>query len=150
MKRSTAFGFAVALSISLPALAFADDKVVDLKGKWVGVSHSIVVGSGGHWPTGAGTFENPGRAEKDLVIEITGQDQRRFWGVSTLSGKGEKTSEPFIGVLARDNGGDLLIADTDGYFHGEVEGDKISFCYAHTGGKTASTVVSCSDVKRTR
>ena len=26
----------------------------------------------------------------------------------------------------------------------------LSFCYMHTGGKTASTVVSCTEVRRTR
>jgi hypothetical protein len=147
MRQSAVFGLACAALVAVPALAFADDKVADMKGKWVGTTHSIVVGSGGHWPTGKGTFENPARFEKDLVIEITGQDQRRFWGVSTIAGNGEKTTEPFIGALTN-RGGDFLIADTDGFMHGEVDGDLLSFCYGHAGGKTASTVVSCSQVKR--
>ncbi|KIZ45869.1 MULTISPECIES: hypothetical protein [Rhodopseudomonas] len=148
MTHSTVRGLALAIFVTLPALALAADKTPDLKGKWVGVSHSIVVGKGGHWPAGAGTFDNPGRAEKDLVIEIKGQDQRRFWGVTTLSGKGDKTTEPFIGALSSDNSGTFLIADTDGYLQGKFDGDKLSFCYAHTGA--ASTVVSCSDATRAR
>jgi hypothetical protein len=146
MKPSTVFAIAVTLLVGLPALAQADDKVADLKGKWVGKSHSIVVGGGGHWPSGKGTFEDPGRAEKDLVIEIKGQDQRRFWGVTTLSGNGESTTEPFIGALS--GKGKLLIADTDGYIQGELRGNKLEFCYAHTGKD--STVVACSEVKRAK
>ncbi|HEY0331078.1 MAG TPA: hypothetical protein VGC77_18510 [Rhodopseudomonas sp.] len=147
MKPSMVFGLGVAALVAFPTLVSASDKIADVKGRWVGKSHSIVVGGGGHWPSGKGTFENPGLAEKDLVIEIKGQDQRRFWGVTTLSGNGENTTEPFIGGH---DGHDVLIADTDGYIHGEIDGDTFTFCYAHTGGKTDSTVVSCSEVKRTK
>jgi len=75
-----------------PPLAVAADPPV-LKGRWIGKTHSIIAGKGGHWPTSSGTFEKPLLAEKDLVIEITGQQGRRFWGVQTLSGSGEKTEE---------------------------------------------------------
>lgn len=150
MKPSMLFGAVVAALLALPALALASDKVADVKGKWVGKSHSIVVGSGGHWPSGKGTFDNPGLAEKDVMIEIKGQDQRRFWGVTTLSGNGETTTEPFIGALGGHDGHDVLIADTDGYMHGEFDDNTFSFCYAHTGGKTESTVVSCSELKRAK
>jgi hypothetical protein len=150
MKQSTVFGLVVTALVAMPALAQAGDKVADLKGKWVGKSHTIVVGGGGHWPAGKGTFENPGLAEKNVVIEIKGQDQRRFWGVTTLSGNGETTTEPFIGSLSGHRSHELVIVDTDGYFSGEVRGNTLSFCYAHTGGKTESSVVSCSQVKRAR
>jgi hypothetical protein len=40
-----------------------------------------VAGSGGHWPTNKGTFDKPGLFEKDLVIEVTGQEGRRFRGI---------------------------------------------------------------------
>jgi hypothetical protein len=150
MKQSTVFGLVVTALLAMPALAQASDKVADMKGKWVGKSHTIVVGSGGHWPAGKGTFDNPGLAEKDVVIEIKGQDQRRFWGVTTLSGNGETTTEPFIGSLSGHRSRELVIVDTDGYFSGEVRGNTLSFCYAHTGGKTDSTVVSCSQAKRAK
>ena len=71
--------------------AFAADPALDVKGKWVGKTYTIVAGSGGHWPTNKGTFDKPGLFEKDLVIEVTGQDGRRFWGMQTLSGDGENT-----------------------------------------------------------
>ena len=98
-----------------------------------------------------GTFAKPGLFEKDLVIEVTGHEDRRFWGVTTLTGNGEKTAEPFIGELAGKDNRDFVVADTDGIFRGEVKGDDVlSFCYAHAGGKTTSSVVSCSEVKRAR
>jgi len=46
------------------------------------------------------------------VIDITGQDGRRFWGVTTLSGAGEKTDEPFIGELAGKDNRSFVFADT--------------------------------------
>jgi hypothetical protein len=98
-----------------------------------------------------GTFEQPGRFEKDLSIEITGQDGRRFWGVTTISGNGEKTQEPFIGELTGTDRHDVVIADTDGYLNGHINADTLSFCYAQAAGsRTGSAVVSCSEVRRTR
>ena len=47
----------------------------------MGKTYTIVAGSGGHWPTNKGAFEKPGLLEKDLVIEVTGQEERRFWGI---------------------------------------------------------------------
>jgi hypothetical protein len=139
----------VAAMVAFPALAVAADTAPDLKGKWVGKSHSIVAGSGGHWPSNAGTFEKPGLFEKNLVIEITGQDGRRFWGVTTLSGKGETTTEGFVGVLSGKKNRDFVIADTDGIFLGEIRRKNLmTFCYAHAGSKGTSAVVSCSEVKR--
>ena len=81
--------------------AFAADQIPNLKGKWVGKTHTIVAGAGAHWPSNKGTFDKPGLFEKDLVIEITGQQDNRFWGNQTLSGNGEMSSdEPMIGEIA--------------------------------------------------
>jgi hypothetical protein len=131
-------------------LALGADKAPDMKGKWTGKTYSIVAGSGGHWPSSRGTFEKPGLFEKDLVIEITGQEDRRIWGVQTLSGNGEKTDEPFIGELTGNRNRDVVIVDTDGYLKGEVRGNVLTFCYTQAGGKTESSVVSCSELKRSR
>jgi hypothetical protein len=140
---------ATVLMVACPALALAADAAPDLKGKWVGKSHSIVAGSGGHWPSSVGTFEKPGLFEKDLVLDITGQDGRRFWGVAKLSGMGEATTEGFIGVLSGKKNREFVVADTDGVFKGEIRRkNTMSFCYAHAGGKGASAVVSCTEVKR--
>jgi hypothetical protein len=147
MKLTRIMSLAVASLIACPVIAFGADKVPDVTGKWVGKSYSIIAGSGAHWPTNKGTFDKPGLSEKDLLITVTGQDGRRFWGVTTLSGNGDKTDEPFIGELHGKHLQDVLVADTDGYLTGEINGNVLSFCYAQAGGKGSSSVVSCSEVK---
>jgi len=129
--------------------AFAADPAPDVKGKWVGKTYTIVAGSGGHWPTNKGTFDKPGLFEKDLVIEVAGQEGRRFWGMQTLSGYGENTQEPMIGELTGANGRTVVIVDTDGYLNGQlVDDNTLSFCYTQAGGKSQSSVVSCTEIKR--
>ncbi len=149
MRQSMLGGLAAISLAAFPALALAADQVPDVKGQWAGETYTIVAGKGGHWPTSTGTFEKPGLFEKHVVLAITGQDGRRFWGVTTISGSGETTDEPFIGELHGADNRSVLIADTDGYFTGTIDGDTFSFCYANAGGKTNSSVVSCTDVKRT-
>ena len=96
-----------------------------------------------------GPGASPALLEKDLAFDIRGQDGRRFWGVTTLSGGGEKTDEPFIGELTGKDYRSFVFADTDAFWNGQLDGDDtLSFCYRHTGG--SSTVVSCTEVKRTR
>jgi hypothetical protein len=151
MNHSTVVTLTAVALAAWPMLAFGADKAPDLKGKWTGKTYSIVAGSGGHWPSSMGTFEKPGLFEKDLVIEVTGQEGRRFWGVTSMSGNGEKTDEPFIGELTGNRNRDFIVADTDGYFKGELRGNNVlSFCYAQAGGKSESSVVSCTEVKRSR
>jgi len=106
MNRWIIRNLAVAALVACPAIALGADQAPDVKGKWIGKTHTIIVGKGGHWPKGRGTWDKPALLEKDLVIDITGQDGRRFWGVTTVSGGGEKTDEPFIGELTgKDNRG---------------------------------------------
>jgi hypothetical protein len=142
--------FGLALVAIVSSSAIAADKTPDLKGKWVGRTFTIVAGSGGHWPTNKGTFEKPGLFEKDLLIEITGQEGRRFWGMQTISGMGESTQEPMIGELTGKGNRTVVIVDTDGYLNGQLNGNVISFCYTQAGGKTPASVVSCSEIKRAR
>ena len=130
--------------------AFAADQIPNVKGKWVGKTHTIVAGAGAHWPSNKGTFDKPGLFEKDLVIEITGQQDNRFWGNQTLSGNGEMSSdEPMVGELTGPGNKNVVLVDTDGYFHGQLTDDNtMSFCYEQAGGKTTPSVVSCSKLKR--
>ena len=131
---------------ALSCAAAAADQPPDVRGRWVGKTHSIVAGSGGHWPTSKGTFEKPGLFEKDIVIEITGQEDRRFWGMQTLSGNGESTQEPMIGELTGEDNRSVVLVDTDGYLNGRLTGENVlSFCYAQAGGRNGSSVVSCRD-----
>jgi hypothetical protein len=148
VRKAVRFGLGLVGLVASSAFAFAADQVPNIKGKWVGKTYSIVAGTGGHWPTSRGTFEKPGMFEKDLVIEVTGQEGRRFWGMQTFSGGGEKTQEPIdrLVVLA----GQLTdqLVDTDGYLNGQIEDDTLSFCYTHAGGPNQSSVVSCSQLKK--
>jgi hypothetical protein len=129
----------------------AADPPPNVKGKWIGKTYTIVAGSGGHWPTNKGTFDKPGLLEKDLVIEVTGQEDRRFWGIQTLSGNGESTQEPMIGELTGGDNRTVVIVDTDGYLNGHlISDDVLSFCYTQAGGKSQTSVISCTEVKRAR
>ena len=79
------------------------------------------------------------------MIDITGQDGRRFWGVTTISVGGEKTDEPFIGELTGKDNRSFVFADTDGFWNGQLDADDtLSFCYINTGGRSKSTVVTCT------
>jgi hypothetical protein len=147
MSQSLVRNLTLATLLACPAFALGADQPPDIKGKWTGKTHTILVGKGGHWPKGRGTWDKPALLEKDLVFDITGQDGRRFWGVTTISGGGEKTDEPFIGELTGKDNRSFVFADTDGQLDG---GDTLAFCCMHTGGKSGSTVVSCSEVKRAR
>jgi hypothetical protein len=119
MNRSVIRHLAIAALIAYPASALGQDQAPDVKGKWIGKTHTILVGKGGHWPKGRGTWDNPALLEKDLAFDIRGQDGRRFWGVTTLSGGGEKTDEPFIGELTGKDYKSFVFADTDGFWNGQ-------------------------------
>jgi hypothetical protein len=150
MRVSTILRLAGVALLACPAVALAAEKVPDVKGKWAGKSYSIIAGMGGHWPTNNGTFDKPMTSEKDVVIDITGQVDRHIWGITTLSGGGEKTDEPFIGELTGKGSREVLMVDSDGTLKGELRGDVMSYCYTQVGGKTNASVISCTDVKRTR
>lgn len=132
--------------------AFAAD-IPDMKGVWVGKTEPIVAGKGGpHWPESKGTFAKPALMERPMTIRITGQEGRRFWGESVVGGEGGApgTTEPFIGTLST-NGEDVMMADTDGYFLGEVEGKTLSYCYVQAGAKKegdSPAVATCLTVTK--
>src|SRR6476619_59644 len=90
---------AICLLFCFVATAAAADQIPGIKGTWVGKTHSIVAGVAPHWPSNRGTFERPGLFEKDLVIEVTAQEGRRFWGMQTFTEGGENTQEAMIGEL---------------------------------------------------
>jgi hypothetical protein len=84
------------------------------------------------------------------VIEVTNQKGRRFWGMQTFTGNGEKTQEPMIGELTGKDNKTIVLVDTDGYLNGQlINNNTLSFCYTQAGGKTESSVVSCTEIKRT-
>ena len=132
------------------ALTFAAEDIPNVKGAWTGKTFTIVVGAAPHWPKNSGTFAKPGFGEKDLVFNITNQEGRRFWGANTLSGDGGKSVEPFIGELYGPGLRKVMIALTVGTIEGEIDGDVLSFCFvqADARGPTKSSLVSCTDVRR--
>ena len=77
MNRSVIRNLVVVALIAYPAFAFGQDQAPDVKGKWIGKTHTILVGKGGHWPKGRGTWDKPALLEKDLAFDIRGQDGRR-------------------------------------------------------------------------
>ena len=109
------------------ALTHAAGDVPDIKGPWTGKTFTIVAGAAPHWPNNTGTFANPSLGEKDLVINVTNQEGRRFWGTATLSGNGDKSDEPFIGELYGPENRKVTIAHTVGIIEGEIDGDVSRF-----------------------
>jgi hypothetical protein len=104
-----------------------------------------------------GVFGTTARAQ-DTVPDLEGTRSGKgkaiafgnIWGMQTLSGNGETTQEPMIGELTGANNRTVVLVDTDGYLNGElVDDNTLNFCYTQAGGKTQSSVVSCTEVKRT-
>ena len=58
MNRSVIRHLAIAALVAYPASALGEDQAPDVKGKWIGKSHTILVGKGGHWPKGRGIWAN--------------------------------------------------------------------------------------------
>jgi hypothetical protein len=141
---------AILLVLCIVGTASAADQIPNIKGKWVGKTHTIVAGVAPHWPSNRGTFEKPGLFEKDLAIEVTAQDGRRFWGMQTFTGNGESTQEPMIGELTGKDNKTVVLVDRDGYLDGQlIDDNTLSFCYKQVGGQAGASVVSCSEIKRT-
>jgi len=146
-RASALLGFSLAAAVS--SYALAAEQIPDIKGKWAGKTYTIVAGSGLHWPSNKGTFDKPGLFEKDLVIEVTNQEGRRFWGNQTFIGNGETTQEPMIGELTGKGNRTVVLVDTDGFLNGQlVDKNTLTFCYTQAGGKTPASVVSCTEIKR--
>jgi hypothetical protein len=54
-----------------------------------------------------------------------------------------------IGELTGKDNKTVVIVDTDGYLNGQLVNDnELTFCYTHAGGKSQTSVISCTEVKR--
>jgi hypothetical protein len=61
------------------------------------------------------------------------------------------TNEPMIGELTGRDNKTVVLVDTDGFLDGQLvnNNNTMTFCYKQAGGRTESSVVSCSELKRT-
>ncbi|MGE3991650.1 hypothetical protein [Pseudorhodoplanes sp.] len=143
------------LALFCMLLAVPAASAADMKGSWIGKTHTIIAGAGGpHWPESKGTWEKPLLADRDITLRITGQDGRRFWGESVIAGDGasggKTTIEPFIGTVSTDDS-TVMMADTDGYYIGKLSGNTFSYCYIQSGAKQAGdkpAVSTCLEVTK--
>ena len=150
MRVAVEISSAIGLVFCIVGTASAADQIPNIRGKWVGKTHSIVAGVAPHWPSNRGTFERPGLFEKDLTIEVTAQEGRRFWGMQTFSGSGENTQEPMIGELTGKDNKTVVLVARDGFLDGQlIDDNTLSFCYKQACGQAGASVVSCSELKRT-
>jgi hypothetical protein len=67
MNQRARTGAAIICGLTLGTFqALAADPFPNMKGKWVGKTHTITAGVGLHWPSNKGTFENPDCLRKTL------------------------------------------------------------------------------------
>jgi hypothetical protein len=139
-------------AVSTLVLSYASasaDAVPNLIGKWMGTSHSIMVGAVDSLPSGGGTWEKPHMFESPLEIEITNQEGRRFWGHHIVGGKKQGS---FIAVLST-KGDKIIAVDSDGTISGWITGpDTVEVCYSHVAGDStpepSNSVVGCTEITR--
>jgi hypothetical protein len=90
MNRSVIRHLAIAALVAYPVSALGEGQAPDVTGKWIGKTHTILVGKGGHWPKGRGTWASPALLEKDLAFDIRGQDGRRALSREHLPARAER------------------------------------------------------------
>lgn len=112
---------------------------IDIEGRWVGLSESIVRGSPMHHapaPSNAPELDNV-----LFTYTISGQDGRRFWGKVSSP----RNTELVTSIIELD-GKTIVAEDSDGLMQGTIiDPDTIDIIYAHTG---TSTVVAVNRLKR--
>ena len=125
--------FFAALAMTLAVLApvgtaTAQDTpaMPDLKGNWVGISETVLMGSALHHADGEA---EPRLSEVEFTLAIEGQEGRRFWGtVSSAQG-----NEPILGVIGFD-GKSIVARDADGCMEGDLaDDDTMHLIYSHSG-----------------
>lgn len=118
---------------SAPAPA-TETGVPDLKGKWVGTSESVVLGSPKHHAPAAGS--KPRLSSVEFTITIDGQDGHRFWG----SAKSRYSDDFILGVIKQD-GKSILARTSEGEIDGRITGaDTIELTYSGSGNATVMSI----------
>lgn len=131
----------IAAIIALAAAPALGQSVPDMKGTWIGTSHSVVMGGGGHHTDNRQPPDRPFLVEREFTFTFDGQDGRRFWGTTSSN----NARENVVGVLRAD-GKSFIIVDSDGTMLGELQNPRtFELCYAQNGaGAGKSLVVSCA------
>ncbi len=150
MNRSIIRKLGIAALVAYPASTLGADQAPDVKGKWIGKDSHHTCGQGRALAEGPRNLGQTSLARKGPGDRYHRAGRPSLLGRDDALGAGEKTDEPFIGQLSGKDNRSFVFADTDGFWNGQLDGDTLSFCYTHTGDKTRSTVVSCTEVKRTR
>ena len=134
MRKSLA-ALALVVAVTAQAGMAAEAGLTDLKGRWVGMSESIVTGRPLHH--GVGSKDKPLLSNVAFTLTIKGQDGRRFWG--TVSSP--RDTERVTGVIGFD-GKTIVAQDLDGLLQGTlVDPDTIDLIYSHTGRSTVVTAI---------
>lgn len=129
-----------ALAMLTAAPAAAQSAVADLRGTWKGESESVVYGGGNPHHRAAKGAE-PQFRSVPFTLVVDKQEGRRLSG--TFSSP--RGSEKVVAVIAR--GGQILMADDDGYTVGTVLApNKIELCYLHVS--KAARVASCTELTK--
>jgi hypothetical protein len=98
----TTLSVAIAVSglLIASAASMAQDTVgyPDMRGQWKGTNEGVVLGSGKHHRDDGKPGE-PGTISEDFILNIKGQDGRKFWG--EVTSKDDRGT--ILGIFASDN-----------------------------------------------
>lgn len=125
-----------------PFTAHAVKAAPDMRGTWVGMSHSAVIGAGQHHPDGK---ENDIRFRQvEFTLNIDRQEGRNFSGAfGSTSHK-----EAVVGAMAADLKSGVMV-DMDGQMSYRLVGkNRIELCYTQTGINVTNRVAACNELVR--
>ena len=142
--RTCASSLIVAGALAASGSAVAQEPYPDLKGTWIGQTHSLRQGETEHFPKMGET--GPVFLEAPWTLIIDRQEGNRFTGTR---GRTEGTRrDPVLGVIRADRT-TIHLVDDDGTFLGTLTGpDAMEVC--RTEVTAVSRNVSCSEFARRR
>jgi hypothetical protein len=140
--RTCASRLVAAVILAASTAAFAQESYPDLKGTWIGQTHSLTRGNTEHYPQ-AGPAA-PAFRDASWTITVDRQEGNRFTATRGLS-EGTRR-DPIIGVIRADRQ-TILMVDDDGTFLATLTApDAMEVC--RTEVTAASGSVSCAEFNR--
>ena len=128
----------IILASLLCTVAFAEEAIPNLAGKWEGTSLSLL-------HTKSGGFQT---SEVATIIVIKEQKGRLFYGEKTWTVNGKEYKEDFSGVITVDNKHFYFADHINGYVVGDiVSEDKIVNYYIECGQEAKSIFIELKRVK---